>query len=215
MPISSRPVFPSVSLPGIGLPAVRRCLWRTKVQDSIGGGETRLQFWSYPRYSYTLTLEFLRAAAAYGEMQALVGFYNQVGGSAQVFQYTDPDDKDVPAHQVFATGAQVTGAQTAFQLVRTFGGFVEPVFAVDTVTEVRINGIAQGGGLYSVSDKGIITFNNAPPAGASLDWTGTFNWFCRFDADGYDFSKWTAARDFQGPLWELKKLTFTTIKFGS
>lgn len=210
MPIPSNPVFPS--LPGVSFPVVRTAIGRRMRQEAISGAETVSSAWTYARYRYALTYDFLRQAAAFGEIQTLIGFYNQMILSSDVFLYDDPNDDTAPTDQGFGTGDGVT---TAFQLVRTFGGFVEPVFAVNAITNIKAAGTIQSGGSYSVSNKGVVTFNSAPANGAALAWNGTFMWFCRFDDDSIDFQQFTSAADFQGPIWLASKLSFTTVKFGA
>ncbi len=210
MPIAPNPVFPALT--GVSLPVIRTPIWKTGMQEPISGADTRLQHWSYPRYRYTLTFDLLRQAAAFGELQTLMGFYNQVGGAAGVFQYQDPQDNAAPPDQFVAFG---DGTSSQFQLVRARGGFVDPVFAVDTVINVKLNGVVQNPATYTVDTKGVVNFNASVPLGIPIWWNGSFNWFCRFDDDNYDFEQFTAAADFQGPLWQLKKLTFSTVKFGA
>lgn len=210
MPVAPNPVFPVLST-SIALPIQRTALWSTLTQESIAGVDNPVQPWTYGRYRYTIPYSVLRAAAAFGQLQTLLGFYNGVGGRAGVFQYDDPQDDTAPTDQPFGTG---DGTTTAFQLVRTYGAFVEPVFAVNAVTNVKDNGSVVGGGSYAVSSRGVVTFNVAPTAGHALTWNGTFLWFCRFDDDKVDFEQFTAAAVSPGPLWRAK-LSFTTVKFGS
>lgn len=215
MPVPTNPQFPTfTALPGIAIPIIRSPIWNTISQTSIAGVDAPNEPWTYPRYRYKLSYQFLRQAAAYGELQTLMGFFNTVGGKYGVFMYDDPQDDTTIADQSFGTGDLVT---TTFQLVRTRGTFVEPVFAVNAITNLKVNGVPKtGGGVdYSVSNKGVITFNAAPAAAATLTWTGTYLWFCRFDNDQLDFTQFTAAADRQGPLWSATDVTFTTIKFGS
>jgi hypothetical protein len=125
------PVFPALSVRG--WPFKRTPMWRNLKQESISGQETRQQLWTYPRWRYELTYDLLRSSAAAQEWQAIVGLFNQVGGSAGVFAFTDPMD-NTAALQSFGVG---DGATTVFQLVRALGGFVEPVFLPTAATLFR------------------------------------------------------------------------------
>lgn len=116
------PTFPAP--PGRQWPLKRSPLWRTLAQPSIGGQETRLRLWSYPRWRYELAFDGLRSTVALPEWQALAGLFNQVGGSAGFFAFNDAMDNTVAA-QAFGTG---DGTTTAFQLIRTLGAFSEPVY---------------------------------------------------------------------------------------
>ena len=124
------PTFPT--LPGIGLPK-KSPIWSTVKQPSIGGQESRFAQWSYPKYHYEYPFEFLRDFSGYTEFDSLVAFYNSVNGSAGFWQYTDPKDNLI-VNQPLATG---DGTTTAFQLVRSKGGFTEPVFLPTAISLTR------------------------------------------------------------------------------
>jgi uncharacterized protein (TIGR02217 family) len=125
---------------------------------------------SYPRYRRVLSYEVLRAGAE-AELQTLVGFFNKRGGSFDSFLYSVPDDNAVTAMQ-FGTG---NGTTTAFQLVRNFGGFVEPVFDLNGAPQIFRAGVLQATPAnYSINSAGLVTFTTAPTAGQALTWTGSF-----------------------------------------
>lgn len=173
-------------------------------QEAVSGQDNPIPLWSYPRWAYQVGYSILRSDTVNLEWQALAAFYNQLYGSARVFQFADPDDGSV-TDQSIGTGDGVT---TAYPLVRTMTGagsttFVEPVFA-PTITNVKIAGTPTV--LYTLGTRGLVTFNTPPTLGAALTWTGTFNWLCRFDEDNASFDK------FMYQFWALKKITFTTIK---
>jgi len=124
------PTFPS--LPGIGFPK-KSPIWSTTKQPSIGGQESRFAQWSYPKYRYEYPFELLRNYSGYTEFDSLVAFYNSVNGSAGFWQYTDPKDNTI-VNQPLATG---DGSTTLFQLVRSKGGFTEPVFLPTAISLTR------------------------------------------------------------------------------
>ncbi|OQW33939.1 MAG: hypothetical protein A4E20_11970 [Nitrospira sp. SG-bin2] len=143
----------------------------------------------------------LRSLGAFTELQQIVGFYNARNGAYDDWLFNDLYDNTCSL-QLFGTGNGVT---TAFQLARTYGTYVEPVRAINTLTQVRVNGTATGAYTHDAST-GVITFTTAPGAGQSLDWSGTFYWRCRFLDDHADFSM------FMEGLSELKSLKFRTLK---
>jgi hypothetical protein len=116
----SNSVFPS--LPGLTWGTTKTPEWKTIVQESVSGKELAASLMTYPRWTYTLSYEFLRSGAQ-TELQTLVGFFNARRGKFDDFLYTDPDDNAVTSQQ-FGTG---DGTSTVFALVRTYGGFTEPV----------------------------------------------------------------------------------------
>lgn len=184
-------------------PQTRSPLWKTLHQEAVSGRDNPLQLWTYPRWRYMLPFSCLRTESTRLTQQYVLAFYNSLGGSNGVFQYTDPDDKTA-TNQTFAVG---DGTTRTFQLVRIMTGtgssFVEPVLAA-TPTQVTVNGVPTAS--YSNNDGGTVTFAIAPINGAVLRWTGTFNWLCRFDDDTIEFQK------FLSTYWSVAKLPFTTIK---
>lgn len=190
------PTFPTFK--GLSWPVGRAPKWNTLVQEPVSGKKTKLQLWSYPPYQFTLTFDYL-SAADYATME---GFFNSVGGGAQMFQFKDINDFSVAA-QGFGVG---DGATTTFQLVRSFGGFAMPIFAPTGSISIFNNGTLVGGSNYSINATGLVTFVSAPAAGHTLTWTGNFNWLVQFDDDTMSFS------EFMATFWELKKTSFTSVK---
>ena len=134
----SSAVFPTLT--GLGWDVVRTPMWDTTIQQNVSGKEVRMSNYTYPRHQWDLTFDGLRQgtinSVVFGEFATLFGFYNQRQGSFDSFLYADADDNTVAA-QTVATG---DGTTKAFQLVRAFGGFVEPVLAPNVVTQVYDNG---------------------------------------------------------------------------
>ncbi len=205
----SSSVFPALA--GIGWSVKRAEMWKTRTQSAISGKETRIADWSYPRHHWSLAFDFLRqgslSGTTYSEFASLAGFFNLRQGSYDSFLYTDPDDNAATA-QALGIG---DGTTTAFQLVRSFGGFVEPILAPNVVGAVYLNGTVQSGGLYTVHDwssttPGTIVFTSAPGSGVVVTADFTFYFPCRFSADELDFEKFMAA------LWQAKKVEFMSLK---
>jgi hypothetical protein len=131
-------VFPT--LPGLKWGTVKTPIWSTKVLTAASGRETRGSFQSYPRWRFTLSYEFLRGANGFDELQDLVGFFNQRGGSLDNFLYRDPADYQV-SDQALGVGDSST---TEFRFVRSMGGFVEPVLAPENMWLYLDRGAALG-----------------------------------------------------------------------
>lgn len=193
------PTYPN-TLKGLVYPVKRSPIWNTDKQVAVSGKVTAQQLWTYPRYKIEQGYSFLRSDSVNAEWQTLQGFYNQVGGGALPFQFTDPDDGSISA-QAIGVG---DGATTDFQLVRALGGFVEPVF-LPTAQQVFLEGVLTA--TYTMQPGGMVRFDAAPGNGVAITWTGTYNWLCRFDDDSLDFSK------FMYQFWELSKISFTTEKY--
>jgi len=189
-------VFPTLA--GVAWPKPKAPIWKTTVQQAVSGRELRAAFRQYPLYKFTLTHDFLRADSTNAELQTLLGFFNARKGSWDSFLYTDPLDNAVTA-QSFGTG---DGATTQFQLVRSFGGDIEPVMNLNGNPSVYKAGVLQTlGSGYTISN-GLVTFATAPANGAALTWTGSYYYRCRFERDSEDFE------GFLQDLWSLKKISF-------
>lgn len=190
------------TLPGMTFPVEKTPSWKTIIQTATSGKETRIGYWSFPLWGWSLPFEFLRndPANSHDELWPLVGFFNLHFGAFDSWLFNDPDDNAV-TNQAFGTG---TGSATQFQLARTKGGFVEPVTNLNGSPTIKINGVVQGSG-YSISN-GLVTFTSPPANGAALTWTGSFYWRCRFKEDAITASKFVAL------IWELQKLEFVSVK---
>jgi uncharacterized protein (TIGR02217 family) len=196
----SQAVFPTLA--GLEWNVTRTPAWKTLIQEATSGKEARAALWSVPSWTWSLSYSKLDAGTL-AELQTLVGFFNARQGRFDTFLYTDPDDNSV-TDQSFGTG---NGAATQFQLVRAFGGFVEPVRDVNTLTNIKKAGVTQNNPAdYTISATGLVTFTSAPANGAALTWTGTYYWRCRFLKDSSDFTA------FVKQLYENKKVEFVFVK---
>lgn len=197
----SNAVFPT--FPGLTWDATRTPVWSTTHKPSVSQRDFRSANASYPLYKYKLSYEVLRQTTGFAEFTALVGFFNARRGSFDSFLFTDPDDCTVTA-QSLGPG---DGSNRLFQLVRTFGGFVEPVFDVNSAPLVYLDGVLQTLATnYTVSGTGLVTFVVAPGAGAAATWTGTYYRRICFAQDTAEFNK------FMSNLWALKTLELITVK---
>ena len=195
----SNSLFPT--LPGLSWNVTRQPIWNTVVQTAASGREYRASMWTYPKWSYKLSYEVLRGKTAVPEMQTLAAFFNGHRGSWDSWLFVDPDDNSA-TNQPIGTG---DGTNKLFQLVRSFGGYLEPVFEPGTYT-IYVNGSARTPGTHFSQTNGLITFVTAPAPGAAVTWTGTFRWRCRFLQDQLEFNQ------FMRQLWELRRVEFITVR---
>ncbi len=186
------PVFPS--LPGLAWPVKRTPRWLNVENDALSAKRIRVPLWTYPVYLYELSYNVLRLGTL-AEWQQLVAFIHSVQGSAQLWQYSDPNDNAV-TNQLFGAGDGVTAGP--FQLVRTLGGFTEPVFLVNGAPTISIAGTPTLA--FTVSAYGEVTFNAPPANGAALTWTGAYYWGCRFDGETFPFTQSMSTFFKAGPL---------------
>jgi uncharacterized protein (TIGR02217 family) len=195
----SNTVFPTFT--GLKWGVVKVPMHKTGIKETPSGREFRTRYMTYPRYLYKLSYEVLRETVGFTELQQLIGLFNTHGGSFESFLFPDPDDNAVTA-QVVGTG---TGSATQFQLVRTLGGFVEPVYAVNGSPSIYLDAVLQSSG-YTISSSGLITFTSAPGNGVVVTWTGSYYWRVRFVQDRTEFVQ------FLKQLWEARSVELITTK---
>ena len=193
---------------GVVFPVFRGLQWdvrkipafNTGINKAVSGRESRIQYMLYPLYTFKLSYSVLRAAAAYQELQQMMGLFQQMRGAFDSFLYTDPDDKTATDQQFGIRAAGVT----EFQLVRTFGAgtftFAEPVQNVNVLTNVKSNGVTLTSPTeYTINNTGLVTLAVPGTAGHVLTWTGTYYYRVRFKEDMAEFNQ------FMKNLWDFRK----------
>jgi uncharacterized protein (TIGR02217 family) len=195
----SNAIYPT--LPGITFKVIHAPRFKTQIDETASGREYRQALMVYPRVRTVLQYEFLRNRSAADELQQLVGFFKARKGSYDSFLFNNPDDNTATAQQ-FGTGDGVT---TSFQLLRTLGGFAEPVYDLNGVPQIYKAGVLQGAG-YSINSAGLVTFTAAPTAGQVLTWSGAYYWRNRFLNDEQEFEK------FMQQLWQAGRVEMLSIK---
>ena len=193
------PVFPA--LIGTKYPIPRKINWDASKQRSLSGKNARYSNYTYPTYTWAIDISVLRSGSAFQELQTLVGFINALAGSVGLFGYTDPDDNSI-ANQEFGVGDGVSTGP--FQLVRSFGEFVEPVFLINGNPTIEVAGTPTTA--FSIDGYGRVTFNAAPANAAALTWSGSYFWPCRFDDDASDITQTMSG------FYKAAKLSFTSEK---
>ena len=167
----SSSVFPTLA--GLGWDVTRTPMFDTTIQQNISGKEVRIANQTFPRYQWELTFDVLRQGivhgTAYTEFSQLLGFYNARQGQFDTFLYTDVDDNTITG-QAIGSG---DGATTTFQLVRTFGAFIEPVLAPNTISAVYLAGAAIPSAGLSAPTNGALTSTSAGALGATTYYVKT------------------------------------------
>lgn len=193
------PAFPV--LPGLVYPVKRTPTVLTARNEAVSGKRTVLPQRSTPRHVWELGVEFMRSKAwqtgAITEFETFIGFVMSCLTAGSCFSYLDAEDQ-VAANQPFGQGDGIT---TQFQLVRSLGGFAEPVY-LPTITTIKVAGTPTAA--YTLGATGIVTFTVAPVLGASLVWNGIFAWLCRFDDDAMETNR------FMSGLYEAKSIAFSS-----
>ncbi len=206
----SSAVFPA--LPGVAWGIVKRPMWNSRLQTSVGGIETRVAFASLPRWRWALPFQFLRQNATNAELQQLADFFNARQGRYDSFLYDDPSDDtiadDATSRAAFGTIGTGDAAKTTFQLGRSLvsSGVLEPIYNAHGTPKVYKNTTLQVNPTdYTISASGLITFASAPAGGVAIRWSGSWYWRARFDQDTADLTA------FASGFWSLSELAFVSI----
>jgi uncharacterized protein (TIGR02217 family) len=198
-------VFPV--LPGLTWSVTKSPKFATRVQTSYSGRELRVLDQPYPIWTWTLVYNFLRdqndlshgaaLGVGYDELRTLAGFFLRQQGSFQTFLYNDRSD-NTAVKQFVGVGDGIT---TQYQLVRAFGGFVEPT-TVPSGISVFVNGVAAS---FTLGSYGVIALSSTPRPGDAITASFGYVYPVRFTTDALDFE------NFMYQLWELKKLSFQSV----
>jgi uncharacterized protein (TIGR02217 family) len=202
-------IFPA--LPGLAWSVTKTPTFQTRIQRAVSGRELRALDYPFPLWQFALVYDFLRDTpeTGYDELRTLLGFFMLCQGAFSTFLFQDPSDSRVIAQQIGVGNASTS----VFQLQRTMGamlpggGFLEPITAPNIVRAIYFNGITQDPTTYSVDPTtGLVTFGIAPSSGLTITADFTYYFRCRFIDDKYDFE------NFMFRLWQLKKLTFISVR---
>lgn len=209
-------VFPT--LPGLAWTVGKTPIFSTGVHTSRTGRETRLAYYSYPRWQFRLAYQFLRdrettpanqtPADPYDELRELLGFFLARRGRYESFFFTDPSANTI-ADASRQTVAVANGATTDFVVPVAYGGFVDLIGGVNTMA-LYANGVLQtGGGVHYIANvpyDGWVRFNSPPANGVVLTWSGTYYYKVRFDKDEAEFEQ------FQADLWQLRRCDLISVR---
>lgn len=123
----SNEVFPALS--GLAWGMTKTPVFNTKIQSSTSGAETRSMMRVNPLWRFAMSFEYLsgKVSAGVTDIETLLGFFTRHRGSFESFLYDDPNDNS-ETDQAIGVG---NGSLKTFQLVRTFGGFTEPLTNVE------------------------------------------------------------------------------------
>jgi hypothetical protein len=193
--------FPAIST--VGFSTHVRPKFSTLIASHVSGREARAQRFANPFFDIELTYKVLRSAAAYDELQAIAGFFEQMSGADEPFWVAPPG--------LSATSGQAIGAgdglTTVFPLVASIGGYSGLVYGTSGVSAVYLNDVSQPNGWsFSSGYLPAVTFASAPGAGVAITADFGILWLCRFSEDVQDFE------EFMTMLWALRTLRLTTVR---
>ena len=200
-------VFPG-NLPGLKFNDTFTPVLSTLIKRSTSGREYRASLFPYPLYRFSRSYELLRNGGNWTEFKTLVGFYLSRYGAWDSFLFEASFDCNAN-NQVIGTG---NGSGKNFQMVRDFGGWIDPVMNVNSTPTpiVKVNGVNNAAWTFNYLDSGVLTFTGAAPAnGATISVTANYYHRVRFEefTEGSD-----AFAQFMYNLFEAKKISFITAR---
>ncbi len=187
-------VYPSV--PGYMWAPIIAPVWNSQLQKTVTGRVVAATYQQYPLYKFTVSYEMLSAAT----FNTLLAFFNQQQGNVTPFLFDAGPGNDSVTAQGIGTG---DGATKTFQLLRSYGGFSEPIAAAFGTTHAYVNGTAQTATFNSPSN-GYVTFTTAPGSGTAVTWTGGYYFQCRFSKGTEEFDQ------FMSQLYKTKSVSLET-----
>jgi hypothetical protein len=178
---------------------------------TTGGQRSNIALMPYATWDFEVDIMQFGQAV----LNEFVGCYLATSGGG-FFLFTDPQDSavdttsgimlNVTAGAASPMGKQGDGVSTKFQLARAIGQGVDVLQNV-TVTSLKVDGATVTG---SVSSTGVVTFDVAPGAGATLSWVGSFQYLCQFTEDTIkDLA--AVSRNADGYLWTCSSVAFESL----
>jgi hypothetical protein len=196
-------------------------------QKARTGHRSTLVYRPYPTWDFEVDLNFVSGGEAvqYSVLQLFLGCYIACCGGGGFFLFTDPNDNAVEANPnddagqanqslllnvtpgaAAPMGTKGDGVSTKFQLARTIGMGVDILQNVVNPL-VYVNNVQAAG---TVDAKGVMTFTTAPPANASLSWSGNFQYLCQFTEDTLkDLAR--VSKNSNGFLWSCSSVAFESL----
>lgn len=194
-------------LPGIGWDIKKVPVTSTRILTAASGVEYRAQNWQNNRWRFLIPLNFLRQYGSYVEYTTITGFILSMAGSFQNWIYNDPFDNTATSQNIGIGD----GTTVAFPLVRSIGGYTEPVNYANVLSNVYLNGVLQEPTTYTLSQTGsfgpdTVLFNSAPGSNVVVSADFTFYFVCRFLSDEPEFKNFINAR------WQNDGIEFESVK---
>lgn len=162
---------------------------KTQIVVGANGRETRNQQWAQSRRKYNAA----KGVRGINDLYAVLEFFEERRGRLTGFRWKDwsdfkscpPDDALTAQDQVLGIG---DGAQTTFQLVKTYGGSFNPYERqikkpVAGTIAVAVDGNELQGGFQIDTATGLLSFMEPPGLGSTISAGFEFDVPVRFDAD--------------------------------
>jgi uncharacterized protein (TIGR02217 family) len=167
---------------------------------AAGRGNASFSLQPYPTYDFEFDMDRITGneALTSSTVASFLGTQMACQGRNNLFLFTDPQDSavsyansgmlNVTPGAAAPMGTTGDGTSTQFQLARSIGGLAWDVLQnLNGSITVKVNGSVVVPS--SVSSTGVVTFSSAPASSATLTWTGSFYFLCRFAEDTVDATR--------------------------
>ena len=188
-------------------------------------GNSSVSLMEVPTWDFEFDMDSIQGneALAASVIAGFLGVFIACNGQNGLWLFTDPQDNtvvaanscllDVTAGSTTPMAVVGNGVSKLFQLGRFFGGVVgaeEVIQNVTGSTVIRVNGTTMTAGTqYSIGSTGVVTFVTAPASGATLTWSGSFLYLCRFNEDTVDATR-TFTTNSGTDLWDVASIKFSS-----
>jgi len=164
--------------------------FKTLTEEVASGLDTAAATWAFPRWHWKLAYGSIGQAGhpQLGDMlRPIVGHFLTHRARGDTFLFRDPEDFAI-TNQFIGAGNGVT---KNFQILRNYGGFVEPIYEIKAGTLVVKN---QSGTTLTgwTESQGLVQFAVAPPGTVTqIKASCEFYFRVEFDDDSIDFENFT------------------------
>jgi uncharacterized protein (TIGR02217 family) len=214
----SNEIYPT--LPGLKIDVYKTPIFSTLIQQSTSGKSITTSLYINPLWQYDLSYSILRDDSNYNELKTLMGFYMNRQGGYDSFLFLDPSDNNINGQEI----GLGNGNNTQFQLIREYGGFIEPQQDIiepvsgNPPLNIYLDGILDSTSNYNIDyfQSGIVSFNDAVPLGTTVSADFSFYKrvrFLEFSApSGAGSSNSDSFGQFAHNLWSLGSITLVTCR---
>ncbi|KZL21116.1 hypothetical protein PsAD2_00400 [Pseudovibrio axinellae] len=162
---------------------------KTQIVIRGNGRENRNQQWADSRRRYNAA----KGVRSVNDLYQVIAFFEERRGRMFAFRWKDwsdykscaPGDQISAADQIIGVG---DGAQTQFQLIKTYGAAFAPYARSITLPDLEADHLVALDGVMTAGFEtdpltGVVTFENAPDVGVQVTAGFQFDVPARFDSD--------------------------------
>ncbi|MGH9609439.1 MAG: DUF2460 domain-containing protein, partial [Bryobacteraceae bacterium] len=188
-------IFPTFA--GIGWPVTFSPLWNNQIQKTVTGRAVAVTYQQFALYTLKVQFSYLSS----NDFNNLMGFFNIQGANLTPFLFDAGPGNDSVVEEGIGQG---DGSTQVFQLLRSFGGYVEPVAACFGTCTAYVNG-SPVTAIFNNPVDGYVTLNSAAAAGTVVSWSGQYYLKVRFSKGSEDID------EFVSQLYSTKSIQLETF----